>query len=642
MDTEYEKSRVERLKRGLYKPGDQESEKGYADLSPSNVTVDTNWEDVEILTEKKMKKQKPLSTQVFKSIVILAIVTVLSSGGYLLYQYFDPLGKPSDKNILITLEAPVGVTPGISTELVVRIENQNRVNLEYATLSILYPSGTRVGDNPNKDLNDEKKLFGNIAPGESIEYRTTSVFLGEENEEKNIRTLLEYRFSGINSIFVKEHDRSVRLLAAPVNLLVTTLKEVNAGQQLNLTIDAVSNTVIPLRDVFVKVEYPQGFAFSESEPKPTFGNNVWRVGTLEPTGKFKVVVHGYLEGQDTQQKVFHTSVGVGSDKTERDISTLYSKVISEIVVKRPFIGIALAINGKPAGVATAVFGQRIEGIIQWENNLPTRITNAQIDVKLRGVALDRSSVTAGSGGFYRSIDDTILWDERGDATLAVLESGEKGEVQFSFNPLPSITRNQLLVNPVISAEVTVRGKRLSDANVPEEIKTVMAQNVRISSEAQFVARGVYFTGPFVNSGPVPPRVEQETTYTIIWSLVNTSNNISDARVRGILPPYVKWYGSVSPSKEQVIYNKITNEIIWSPGEIPAGTGIGKPPREVAFQVVILPSLTQVKSIPELLTNITFTAMDTFTNLPMLIEVKDVNTGLSTDPKAPLSSGSVVE
>jgi len=642
MDTEYEKSRVERLKRNLYKPGEEEIQEGYAELSPSNVDVDTDWKDTQIISERKIRKQKPWTMYALKSIVVLAVITAFASGAYILYQYFDPLGKPSDKNILITFETPVGITPGVPAELVIHIENQNRVGLEYANLSLLYPTGTRVGDNPNKDLNDEKKVLGNIAPGESVEYRTKAVFLGEENEEKNIRALLEYRFNGINSVFVKESDRSVRMLAAPVNLLVNTLKEVNAGQQLDITISAVSNTVIPLRDVFVKVEYPQGFTFTDADPKPTFGNNVWRVGTLDPAGKFGVVIHGILAGEDTQQKVFHTSVGVGSDKTERDISTFYSKVISEIVVKRPFIGIGLAINGKPAGEATAMFGQRIEGVIQWQNNLSTRITNAQIEVKLHGVALDRTSVSAGSGGFYRSIDDTIFWDERGDAALSVLESGKSGEVRFSFSPLPSVTGNQILINPIITAEVTVRGKRLSDANVPEEIKTVMTQNVRISSEAQFVARGVYFSGPFVNSGPIPPKVEQETTYTIIWSIVNTSNNITGARVSGILPSYVKWYGSVSPSKEQLVFNKITNEVVWSPGDISAGTGIGKPPREVAFQVVLLPSLSQVKTSPTLISNLLFTAIDSFTNLEISKEVKDVTTNLTTDPKAPLTSGDVVE
>ena len=183
------------------------------------------------------------------------------------------------------------VSPGIPADILVRVANQNRVALEYANLSLLYPSGTRVGDNANKDMRDQKKVFGSIGAGESMEFRTKAIFLGVENEEKELRALIEYRFAGINSIFTKENSRPVRLLAAPINLTVASLKEVNAGQQIDLSLNAVSNTVIALRDVFIRVDYPQGFTFSDASPKPTFGNNIWRVGTLDPSEKYSIQLH---------------------------------------------------------------------------------------------------------------------------------------------------------------------------------------------------------------------------------------------------------------------------------------------------------------------------------------------------------------
>lgn len=644
MDTEYEKSRLERTKRGLYKPGEEAAGEKHVELSPSRVDVENDWGDTEIITDRKERSRKPGVTFFLKMLVLAAVLTAAASGAFLLYQYFDPLRQVSDKNILITFETPVGVNPGVPADIVVHIANQNRVGLEYANLTLFYPSGTRDGANSDKDLRDQKKVLGVIKAGESIEFRGSAIFLGEENETKDVRAVLEYRFEGVNSILTKEESRPIRLLAAPVNLVVNALKEINSGQRFDLAISAISNTVIPLRDVFVVVEYPQGFTYTGAEPKPTFGNNIWRIGTLSPSGKFPVVITGILEGADTEQRVFHTNIGVGSNKTEREIATLYGKVVSEVTVKRPFIGITLAINGKPAGDALASYGSRIEGVITWKNNLPTRIINAQIEVSFRGTALDRSSVGAANGGFYRSLDNTIFWDERGDPTLTALESGESGAVHFFLTPLPAVAGNQVITNPVITAEVTVRGKRLSDdpTQVPEEIKTVMSQTVRMSSEAQFVARGVHFVGPFVNSGPIPPKVEQETTYTIIWSVVNTSNNIVDARVRGVIPPYVKWYGAVSPSTEKVSYDPTTNEIIWLPGSIPAGTGITKPPREVAFQIVILPSLSQVSFTPVLISGMQLTATDSFTNTEIVKKVKDVTIELPSDPKAPPESGIVVE
>lgn len=640
-DTEYDRSRLEKLKRGLYKTEKDSSDRIRHELSPSDVSVENDWGDTEIITNRPARVNTGV-TVFLKGLVVLAVLTSFVSGGYLLYQYFDPLGKPSDKNIIITFETPVGVTPGIAADLTVHVSNQNRVGLEYANLSVLYPSGTRSADNPDKDLRDPKKLLGEIAPGETADFKTRAIFLGEENTEKEVRAVLEYRFKGINSVFTKESARPLRMLAAPVNLTVNTLKEINAGQQVDLTVTAVSNTVIPLRDLYVKVEYPQGFTYQDADPKPTFGTNMWKIGQLQPGDKYPLKIRGVLEGSDTQQKVFHTTVGVGSDKTERDIATSYARVASEITIKRPFIGIQLAINDKPAGDAVAQYGTQITGRVDWQNNLPTRITNAQIEVRLRGVLLDRSSVVAGTGGFYRSIDDTIFWDERGNDALSTLESGKSGSVSFSFKPLPPVSGNQVIATPMLSAEVTVRGKRMSDANVPEEIKTVMSQNVRIASEAQFAARSTYYVGPFTNTGPIPPRVEQETTYTITWTIVNTSSGINNTQVHGLLPSYVRWYGSVSPSKEKIVYDRNTNQVIWQPGDIPAGTGISLPPKEVSFQVVLLPSLSQLHSPPVLMSNMEFTATDSFTNTPVKRTVRNVSTVLSTDPKAIEGTSDVVE
>ncbi len=640
MDTEYDNSRVERAKRGLYSPDGKVSSGRTSELSPSKVDISEDWGDTRIIASRDIPHKKT-GVRILKGIIVFAVVTVLSSGGYLLYQLYSG-EKPSDKNIEITFDVPVATTPGIPADIVIHINNKNHVGLEYANLSLLYPSGTRIADSPDNDLSSEKKLFGVIPAEHAVEYHTKAIFLGEENTDKEIRALLEYRFQNINSVFTKEETRQVHLLASPINLSVDTLKEINAGQTIELNVSTLSNTVIPLRDVFIKIEYPLGFTFADAEPKPTFGNNVWRVGVVDPTGKFSVKIHGVLSGEDTEERVFHTSVGVGSDRTERDIATVYSKVLSAVTLKRPFIGIGLMFGSKPAAQATAHFGENITGNIHWSNNLPTKIINAQIEVRLRGVALDRASVSAGDGGFYRSSDDTIFWDERGDANLSVIEAGSEGNVSFGFLPLPPVMGNQLLMNPTIIAEVTVRGKRVSESGVPEEIKTVITQNVKVTSQAQFAARAVYYVGPFINTGPIPPRVEQETSYTIIWSVVNTSNNLTNAEVHGILPPYMKWAGSVSPGTESIIYDHNTNQVVWSPGDIPAGTGVVKPPREVAFQVVLTPSVTQVGSQLSLMKSIGFSAVDAFTNEVFNITKSELTTALPTDPKIKVNQGFVRE
>jgi len=640
MDTEYEHSRIEKAKRDLYRTGETpEAPRLPGELSASDISVKNDWEDTTIQHLEAGKEGHP---KLLKILIGTALATALFAILFIVYQFFNPFAKPSDKNILIDFEVPVGATPGVATDVLVTVTNQNKVPLQGTTMTLNFPDGTRDALDTTKELREVKNDLGAIAPGAVTQFRTQAIFLGEENTDKEVRARLDFRFEGINSVFTKEVARTMHLLASPLNLTVDVLKEINSGQLVEFAVRIASNAVIPLDNVFVKIQYPVGFTYVDADVKPIFGNTVWKVGRMEQGATFALRVKGILTGEDTAEKVFHTTAGVGSDKTERDIATTYSTVPSSIILKRPFIGVLLSLGEVPASQAIAHFGERINGTINWQNNLPVKVTNAQIEVRLRGVALDRSSITAGNGGFFRSGDDTVFWDERGDPKLGVLEAGEVGVEKFSFFPLPSQVGNKFLTNPTITAEVTVRGNRVSESGVPEEIKTVITENVKITSQAQFAARAVYYSGPFVNSGPIPPKVDQETTYTVILSVVNSANNISGVEVRGVLPAYVKWTGAVSPTKENIIFNRNTNEVVWNAGDIPAGTGVATAPREAAFQVTLTPSLTQVKTTPTLISNIHFKATDAFTNEVLTDEKANITTSLSTDPKAVQGSAVVVQ
>lgn len=640
MQTESDSSRIERANRALSGTDTHTGEMPHLELNPIDIDVSNDWNDTEIITERAVKKSNT-GIRVLKYLMVASLVAVVSSAGYLLYQIFDPFSKPSDKNILVTFDVPVGITPGVPADILVHVNNQNRVAIEYANMTITYPEGTKRSDNPSKELRDEKKVLGSIPAGQSAEFHTRVIFLGEENSNKELQSNLEYRFANINSVFSKETVRQIHLLASPINLTVDALKQVNSGQEVEITVNAASNTVIPLNDVLITVEYPLGFTPSDASPKPTFGNNVWRIGTMDPAGKFTVKIRGVLSGEDTQEKVFHTTVGAASDQTEREIRTVYSKVLSSMEIQRPFIGITLMLGEKRADQAVSHFGEHVTGTVLWQNNLSTRIVNVQIEVNLSGAALDRTTIGANTG-YYRSSDDTIFWDERGNKELADVEAGGRGGVEFTFAPLPSVSGTQLLTNPTITAKVTVRGKRISESGVPEEIKTVMTQSVKISSETQFKPWIVHYSGPFVNTGPVPPRVEQETSYTVWWSIRNTSNAITNGEVRATLPPYIRYSGTISPSNADIRYDSTSHQVIWKPGDIPVGAGNGNiAPREVAFQIIFTPSLSQVRLLPMLIKDIKFTGTDSFTGEAVVQQKGDLGAILSSEPRAPRDSGMVV-
>lgn len=608
-------------------------------LTPHDIQVETSWSTH---TSTPMAKKKYVEVSAFKFVLGFIILMFASSIGFLLYKVLDdPSARPSDKNVGLNIDGPVSVAAGEPVEFTVTVVNKNKVALAYATLVITYPDGSRSPADITKILQEEKKILGEIRAGENGVYKTKAIFLGEEKTEKSVRVSLEYRLAGVNSSLQKQEEYLVNISASPINVTVDTLREINTGGDLELKINLDANTREALNDVLLKIDYPFGFTFKDASEKPVFQNNVWKLGRVDPGSKKTITIHGTLSGEDGQEKVFRTYTGT-QGRQEYTIETVYGSLLSAVLIKKPFLAVDVLINGDRSEPHISNFEQSLSTTIVWKNNLASRVTNAEVEVALRGTALDRRSILSQSGGYYRSQDDTVLWNERQTPSLAQIDSGKTGEVDLIFKALPAQTKDRLLRNPEIILDVTIRGKRTSESGVPEEIRTVVSRTIHFTTDVKFASRLVYFDSPIKNTGPIPPRVNQETTYTVLWSVVNSSNTVDGVVVTSRLPSYVTWQNTIDPQAEDLVYDENRGTVTWNVGQVTAGTGIISPVKQVAFQVSLTPSLGQVGKSPDVLFESVLTGTDNFTNIPVEHSAAKLNTVAPTDPAVPKGGGTVVE
>ena len=213
---------------------------------------------------------------------------------------------------------------------------------------------------------------------------------------------------------------------------------------------------------------------------------------------------------------------------------------------------------------------------------------------------------------------------------------------FTFQLLPIVSDYKLFKDVEIVIQATAKGCRLSDLNVPEQVKTPVIGNARLVSSIDLVSKALYHEGPFTNTGDLPPQVDKKTTYTIVWQITNGTNKVSNAVVRSTLPTYITWKGVVSPDNASVTYNELGGEVIWNASEIEAGAGIIKEPKEMAFQVEFIPSITQVGLSPVLITKTALTAVDDFTGSIVIDTEQYRDIRLVTDPYYTKNDGKVVE
>jgi len=181
-------------------------------------------------------------------------------------------------------------------------------------------------------------------------------------------------------------------------------------------------------------------------------------------------------------------------------------------------------------------------------------------------------------------------------------------------------------------DVSVTGNRVDYVgSSQDDVLFSDSRKIKITSDPQLFAKALYYIGPFKNSGPVPPKAEQETTYTVTWTVTNPMNNISGAVVQASLPPYVKWLSEIDPGQEKINYDENTRMVTWNVGNVSAGAGTTASAKEASFKVSFLPSIDQAGQIPNIVNAATITAKDNFTLTSVSNSFGALNTKLASDP-----------
>lgn len=145
---------------------------------------------------------------------------------------------------------------------------------------------------------------------------------------------------------------------------------------------------------------------------------------------------------------------------------------------------------------------------------------------------------------------------------------------------------------------------------------------------------VYSDGAFENTGPVPPKVDTRTTYTANVKITNSYNNVRGVIYSARLPIYVTWLGKVSPStaSSTVIYDPENRTVTWNAGDIAPGTGYISNPKEMSFQVELLPSLSQINQSPIVVDSQRVAGTDSFTNTVVGANGYSMSTQITSDSK----------
>lgn len=623
-NSKFDNSKIENLRSKLYSRDEnliQKEER--STMEKNDIDVQTTWGDERSFQMTQEDMTKKGSNSFFNKFLLGSLVFFVISLSVAAFIFFGGINMISSNNLDVKIVAPNSISSGEELTIGLSIINGNRTDIEDVVLFIDYPEGSQA-INSDKPLTHDKANLGIIPSGGSTEYSIRNMLFGEKDSIKTFVFRIEYKVKGSNATFSKEKTFDVSIGSSPILFEINYPKEINSGQEIKMTINVTSNSSFVLKNSLIKIDYPYGFTYKSSSIKPLRDNSIWNIGDLKNGDKKTLVVSGTIVGQNEEDKTFRISSGLQSTDNSKDFDASLADEDITVGIRKSFFNLQLVVTE----IGLREIGQYVPVLIKWQNTLPDKVVNAKIQAKLSGNILDRTRVSVGDGGFFQSIDNTILWDKNNNDSFSDILPGNGGEVSMSLVSITDPIEVRKIRNPHMDIHVVMTGFRAGDDTVPVFSEGDIV--IKLVSTLSLTAKTYRNVGPFSNTGSIPPKADKETTYTVTWTLTNTTNDLSGVVVKTKLLDGVVWKGETSPLSEKISYDPDTKTISWNVGSVSAGVGFTNSPRGVSFKIGLTPSVNQINSTPYLTGETRAVAVDTYTNTT----ISSINQSLSTEYSDP--------
>jgi len=563
--------------------------------------------------------------------IVIAIVAIIWGR-----QSFSPA------KVELSIETGSDIASGKEVILTIGYENNNRVNLNDSLLIINYPSG--VFSPEGKEIHQERRDLKQISRKSQGQEIFRVRFVGEKGESKTVSAILSYQPQNINSRFEKSTDQRIEINSVLISIKIDGPENVISGQDVSYLIEYENKTNNNISNLRAKIVYSEDFKIENADPKPVEGTtNVWQINNLKAGEKKVIGLNGALQGEEGEDKILE--VIIGTTENEQFLQYSRSEYSTKIAPSPLLLLVTLeSIDEEDCNLNP---GQHLKYIIEFRNNADVALKELILKTYLEDSVFDFKTLELGKVGYFDSRQNIITWGGGEIPKLDLLEPNESGSVNFMIglkSPMPMSNYNDKNFQATVSSEIgtlTVPAKFAM-----KELKINRELNCKINSRLDIKSK-VYYNEPspgIFNTGPLPPKVNELTTYTVHWQISNGSNDLENVRINAVLPQGINWsnYYINKVSDSQVYYNERTKEVIWEIQKVPAGVGSVSSLYELIFQIGLTPSVNQVGESPVLINESSAEGKDTFTQVILDSSARSVTTTIPDDPRDAYNKSRVIE
>lgn len=584
------------------------------------------------------KKERVL---LWRLTLAIGVLLVSLGAAYLFYVIWSMRFSPN--NVLLSFSMPPSAEEGQDFTFNFLYHNNNRVDLENCQLTISFPQSLEIkeADTASSAANKDFIVFdlGTLKSKQNGKIAFKARIIEKEQSIIYVKSALTYRTSDSGPQQTKETQEGITITSSKVNLLLSATRQAAPGDLIEYKLIINNATEDNFNGLEVHTTYPPGYQFNEASIPASENNTVFKLPTLISYGKAEFTIRGSITGSANEKKNFGAEIGyyeAGKFIVLRKDSAQTEMITSPLIITQSIKGgVDSKTNSTDPGSSVAID-------LRYRNasNLPLR--DAVVMVDIIGRAVDSQSIQAEKGHFDMK-NSRVTWRAGEVPDLALLKPQAEGTLTLYFNVSPRVPSESLDDKNFSVTSVA----QIDSPDVPTPIgknKIISSDRItfKVNSKVIFDSKGYFNDDAIPNDGPLPPRVDKETTYTVHWRLQNINNDLKDAVVKASLPDYVVWKNNFYPSKsQQITYNERTKEVIWNLGFVPALTGTQLEAQEAIFQVSVTPQENQVGQELNLINESLFTAIDAFTGRQYELRGKPITTGMEDDAGIGPEDGTVV-
>ena len=471
-----------------------------------------------------------------------------------------------DNSIKLAIDGPNKIISGDQTTYKVTYQNIDTVTMQKLELSVRWPNGFYFNEASIEpiDQNATTWLLDDLSPGKKVELEIIGQLVGQKDEDLTSAFTLSYQPENFHSDFKVKDSIDTKISDSKIEMSVEAIEKTLVAADQEIKINFKNLTDDSLEDLYIDILYPDDFTIVQRtddlplglldvevdediiNPGPDFlpDGNYFKL-TLDGEETKTMLINGVFGVDSKMDQLLVVEVGNMVDDNFRRLS----RVEKNIIVINPKFDMEFQINGEPS-LQALTWGDELRYQLEITNNSKGDVADVIISAVIDGQVLDWDSLDTIAN--YR--DNKITWTKNEDESLVNWPAGESRIFTWQLDVVNDPLPDRMVENII---EINIEGL--------EGWQQVSSPLMLTIGESLSFNNGIYWDlgGRRVGSGLLPPQVNEETEYLVIWSLPEATGLFDNVNVSSNLPPQVDFISAMDIQGGYLDFDLEDRSLTWT-------------------------------------------------------------------------------